>query len=114
MAGNSAGGVCLWPGAFSGPPRFPTGNANFYGRFAAHIGHFWPCLPPPTLHPQMPNSPTFFAGREEAENFLGKVIMSNWGISLLEINLLLPIPPHLYSLSLDFHTPRGEGNLSLF
>lgn len=85
----------------------------FYGRCAAHRGHFWPCQPPPTLHPQMPYSPTFFAGREAAENFLGKVIMSNWGISLLEINLLLPIPPYLYSLSLDFHTPRGEGNLSL-
>ena len=61
----------------------------------------------------MPNSPTFFTGREEAENFVGKVRMSNWGISLLEINLLLPIPPHLYSLSLLTSIPPEAKEISV-
>lgn len=113
MAGNQAGGVCLWPGAFLVLRGFPLAILILQ-KVCSPLEHFWPCLPPPTLHPQMPNSPISLQGEKEAENFVGKVMMSNWGISLLEISLLLPIPSHLYSLSLDFHTPRGEGNLSLF
>lgn len=45
--------------------RLPAGYANSQERLAAHTRHFWLFLPPPSLHTQMPNSPTLGAKKSE-------------------------------------------------